>query len=663
MIVPLLVFLAAIQQEPNLQGTVILPDGTPAAGIEVREASCVPNGFEFHDKQTTDDKGHFAFTVARPQTCCAAYVFAKAPGTAPGWISVEMPSPKLNVVLRLRKPVSLNGHVIDAFGKPIEGAKVSIPSVELCTEYQGMGNIGDYNGATDTLPEFTTTSSSDGGYRFTEVPEGAVCTIHVSAAGYKPIEPEYGQKAELLAGEQDATIAMLPKLSGSATVLLNGRPVPNATVITENDGKVVADNRGSAKFFLEDGVGYVWARSPDGKLVSDPVLADVTKPGKSIQLELKPAALIKGKLVGFAAGTLPKSVAITHLDLSAGDANNQQKEDFPVADDGTFSVWLRPQGEYNARAGADFSASGVGGLSFAEGEHPTELVVTHSDDIDEHPQSDIRCKVVDKNGNPVDGARVIAIGEGWYGDTVADGTTTTKAQKGHSIIATNAERTQFSAPLLYKGQNAVELKLASAPILSGIVADDKGAGIPFADIDVVVYGDNFPAGRSGSEWFWIEADREGKYKVAIPAAAELRLGFKAPGYVERYTDRFRMGHTSTVRPADMMAKATQGLKGIVVDGKGKAVPGVPVQINWMLWEDGYTINHAGGSSSGSSVQHPKWLWAYTKADGSFEFPKFWNTDDYWVTFQAEHPYFGKIFKNVKVGETAKIVLTNSPNGR
>ncbi|QEH36715.1 Regulatory protein BlaR1 [Aquisphaera giovannonii] len=178
-----------------VEGRVLDADGRPVAGALVRSASweqSLPDGSGLFDV-TTDSNGRFRAGQLRSQE----YFFvAKAAGHAPGEARIRVRQGAPGVEIRLGRARALEGRVVDADGKPVEGAFVNVDT------WRGLRFLGVY-----------LYSDNEGRFRWEDAPED-VLQINVSKQGYLAL---FRQQTDPSA--KDLVFTLHPSLSVSGWVL------------------------------------------------------------------------------------------------------------------------------------------------------------------------------------------------------------------------------------------------------------------------------------------------------------------------------------------------------------------------------------------------------------------------------------------------------------
>lgn len=205
----------------SISGTVILPDGSPAAGAEV----FVEPGADAPLLQATADAaGGFRFEEA---PAGLAGVFAVATGAAYGGTSITLaPGDAVTgLELRLRAPDEVRGRVVDAQGKAVSGA--AIPRIALLGDMKVSIPLDKLAGVGVETPS----SGTDGAFAVPRVPDGVPIALKV-------VHPMYAQEGvpSVEAGAKGVKVTLYPGivLRGEVRSLQAQTPVANVSVVVKN---------------------------------------------------------------------------------------------------------------------------------------------------------------------------------------------------------------------------------------------------------------------------------------------------------------------------------------------------------------------------------------------------------------------------------------------
>jgi len=218
------------QESPRVStitGTVRMPDGTPAAGCEVRAVYQDMTSRDWHNADgRTGDDGSFGLALQDPIP--AADVIARRDGYALAFAQAE---PGGHVELQFAaKPQSITGTVRDPDGFPLEGAKVYVPEILVM---RGADRVGSVHLGYDD-PWVADTTDEEGRYELTGLPPDLPVELVAEAAlfarwGYGPGDPDP------LPGDE-VNIKMRRAATLSGRVLRDGQPVPGVSVWANSEG-------------------------------------------------------------------------------------------------------------------------------------------------------------------------------------------------------------------------------------------------------------------------------------------------------------------------------------------------------------------------------------------------------------------------------------------
>jgi hypothetical protein len=129
----------AIAEEPlKLRGRVVLPDGTPAVGAELRwphKESPSPwavRQFEYQKVGVSDAEGRFELAVSEndmPAAGLLSCLVACQKGLGIAWYEVQKGEIPPEITLQLVEDHPIRGRIIDTEGRPISGALLSVTTL------------------------------------------------------------------------------------------------------------------------------------------------------------------------------------------------------------------------------------------------------------------------------------------------------------------------------------------------------------------------------------------------------------------------------------------------------------------------------------------------------------------------------------------------------
>ena len=203
-----------------LQGTVLLPDGTPAAGARVFVGFYGPEGWTMSEVHT-DAAGKFSCPVPAARKDQPVHVLALRADCAATW---GQSTPGDALVLRLgATSLAFAGAVSGPDGKPLAGAEVAI------TQLAGTTTRGS-DWITLGGAAWRVTVGPDGRFSWPDLPSGATIYYSVRAAGMAAVNDQW------TLGGGNLSVALLRGSTVSGRVLQAGKPVPH-TVVTATMGQ------------------------------------------------------------------------------------------------------------------------------------------------------------------------------------------------------------------------------------------------------------------------------------------------------------------------------------------------------------------------------------------------------------------------------------------
>jgi len=235
--------VACAQNTTILSGRVLDAQNNPVAGAQLYYYPNIvvawlglPEGSFAHT--TTDERGRYRFVgVVPPSTLSAVVAFHPTLGCS----TVRMGS-RPSLTLRLQSLQEFTGKVVNAEGRPVEGALVRLNYILLQGDNEVM--------LPPPVPPFATTTSADGSFRLPMHPKTSAVGILCSASGYAPSLDIRSANAEKLTKE-GLVITLKPGARITARLLYahNGEPCkhypvlvePWTHVTTDEDGRITAD--------------------------------------------------------------------------------------------------------------------------------------------------------------------------------------------------------------------------------------------------------------------------------------------------------------------------------------------------------------------------------------------------------------------------------------
>lgn len=369
-----------------LEGLVLGADDQPVAGAVVN-VSTNPRR-----QATTDTDGSFAFDklVGRPYT-----LVARAPGGVAGPITTKLTKTSGPVILHLRPAGSLTATVVDRAGKPVAGADVELR----------------------TLDNQTAQTDAAGQARFETVATGRFDVV-ASAAGFAPSMA----LATVGTGPAEVSLTLSPGAAVSGRVVdERGQGVAGARVVYSgaSDWGVQADERKDGVLSGPDGAWSIAALGAGSfrfvarhEQFAPGTSAIVTLDGRTattgVEIKLTVGATVAGKVVDSAGA--PVASARVRIAVATRSMIGSEPRQVYSADDGTFIVRGLPKKPLEAVALAESGSSRTTELDASAGDIKDAILT-----VDQ--TGTIAGVVVDKAGEPIEGAQVVAVPDFRSGST------------------------------------------------------------------------------------------------------------------------------------------------------------------------------------------------------------------------------------------------------
>jgi RNA polymerase sigma factor (sigma-70 family) len=254
---------AAPEVKPTVRGTVLLPDGKPAANVAILGRHTDEGGKVVDARLTTTDAaGRFAVERRRPTV-----LIAVAPGLAPAWAGGEFREGELT--LRLAERAAVRGRLVDLEGRPVAGARVTVVAVKapaggnlkavadafrLNPEWTGAALPTQLAGPVPGSPAIVSTDS-DGRFALDGLGKNRVAELHFEADGIesarahvvladdfdpKSVLPGPGERHGAMGREYRPAVygprfthAVRPAhvITGVVTDATTGKPLPGVKVV------------------------------------------------------------------------------------------------------------------------------------------------------------------------------------------------------------------------------------------------------------------------------------------------------------------------------------------------------------------------------------------------------------------------------------------------
>lgn len=386
----------------RLIGRVVDPDGEPAVGASVtatvdpdyrspfRPPPPSPCVSMVDVKTTTDAEGRF---VAGPLPTARLYVWATMPGYVGSDVEiVELDGAEAEVpLLALERGSVVSGRVLKADGSPAPHGLVSMDGRNGYTFHKSVWADGD------------------GRYRFDGLPvsEQTVEARHDTLGWAR-------RDVEIAPGENQIDITLErsePRLARGRVVDPDGQGVAGALVEQGVVETVYTDARGNFAVPIdEDGYELVARKAGYAPAYLSHWATGGAREG--LELRLGREASVSGRLLGFDPVRIAEArVSAIFLKFSEMQISGR------ISSDGTYHVQGLSPGEWFITADLDKRSAGATVMISAD-EPDVEL------DLSFPNQAEVRGRVVDSGGEPVEGAdvRLLSPEKEYQGVTEADGT-------------------------------------------------------------------------------------------------------------------------------------------------------------------------------------------------------------------------------------------------
>ncbi|HEX3126817.1 MAG TPA: carboxypeptidase-like regulatory domain-containing protein, partial [Thermoanaerobaculia bacterium] len=434
----------------RLTGRVVDPDGEPASGASVT-ASVDPDHFWpippsplscpriDEVKATTDAEGRF---VLGPLPNARLYVWATMQGYVGSDVEiVELDGTEAEVpVLALEGGSVVAGRVLQADGSPAPHALVTMTG---------------RNGYRFMKFDF---ADGDGRYRIDGLPTGeqTVEAQHDALGrGQRDIEIAHGEN------QVDITLeSSEPRLARGRVVNPDGVPVPGALVEQGPVETVYTDSRGAFAIPVDD-KGYDLVARKAG--YAPAYLSHWATGGarEGLELRLGREASVSGRLLGFTPADIDE-VRVSAIFLRFSEMQIPGR----VSSDGTYHVQGLSPGEWFITADLGGRSAGAT-VTISPDEPEVELDLSFPDQVE------VRGRVVDADGEPVEGADVRLVGpeQEYQAVSESDGEFSLKAEEGtYEILAAREGHALTHGGVVTVADEAVEgleIRLDRATVLTG----------------------------------------------------------------------------------------------------------------------------------------------------------------------------------------------------
>lgn len=581
---------AAERQKVSVSGRVVDWQARPVDGAEVAicekiyDYSADRDVAQSRDEiKKTDHDGRFVFTADVTPSIYRVFIVARKPGLALGWDFVSHLEDNLIV---LETPSTLAGVVVDAAGKPVEGAKVrAVPKTDYLLRLEQAPILAPE-------PWLTVETDSQGHFRFDGFSADVNSDFWIEAPG-RDLAYVYSTHRMTVcgyeAGRDDVRLvvpAQMP-VRGRVVEATTGRPIDGAYVLLHpmspdpeaNPFVPRSTTSGKDGRFMFRGVPhgqrYVNVSSPEGVgLVDKRVRFDVSNDGAGKEVLV---SLEKGGTVELAARAETTGGPIGQLPVRFWEAVQDERSSFYkdiVTDSNGTALFSAPPGEcrFSTRLDGYSPFTYDDQVLVAAGQTTKAQIVLTRDQA-------VQGLVVDEAGRPVPGAAV---------DTAFSD------PRGRFEVRPASDNPAEKRVVRHAGRNlaavvdiGARIVLHPALTIAGRITDPNGAGIPAARValDILVRdraGHNM-ASAYGHEFL---TDFQGRYEMrAVAPESEgfaYRISINASGYetknLQRISIRGEPGSRVTLEPI-VLQPADQSVTGTVVDVNDRPIPDVPIVVH------------------------------------------------------------------------------------
>ena len=399
--------------ELTITGTVLKPDGQPAAGATVF-CRCVfttaPERFsQAVNEALSDATGAFTLRLAEEGEPFAQYdlgVGAILEGYGLGWRLAPITQPK-GLTISLREAATATGTVVDGDGQPVAGVQVFV----------GYLSTASARGSALDTRRLRATTDEAGHFEIRGLPRGEAIALQASAEGYLTAHGSRKPAEQLV----DEVITLRRATSVSGRISRDGEPVQGIAVLARQlpmGGHTSVATSGADGVYTVTGllpgayaVSIHWPAS--AKTVGDRTAAahpsvkcDIDAPATGIDFELIEGGLVTGTVRDARTNELLPGASVVAYEPRGGFPLGGSWQAATSAD-GVYSLRL-PPGTYLLQGQASgYQRPGQGpsvpGVTIEAGR------TVKGPDIALTPIPRIAGAVVDADGNPVAGVAVTTI--------------------------------------------------------------------------------------------------------------------------------------------------------------------------------------------------------------------------------------------------------------
>jgi RNA polymerase sigma factor (sigma-70 family) len=339
---------AEAKESVKVRGRVLDPGGKPLAGAKLYLRGHVsPKAPAYPVRATSGDDGRFAFSFPRSALDAtqeddpAFQVLAVAEGYGSAWVTCNAAAQE-EVTLRLVKDAQVRGRILDADGRPVAGAKLTVTGVAAAKGHDGQPGAPGWAGPLPGQAESLTTGD-DGRFQVAGVGSDRIVNLRLEGNGIATA----AFAAQGAAFEYQAALSR--PIRGVVRDKVSRKPLAGVTVasglcqaVTDKEGRYELLGVAKAERY---GLGV---NPAEGQLYFHRVVWVQDKPGLealAADCELvRGGVTVRGKVTDKATGRPVAGARIKYLPLSGNDtAAKMDDESYPRAGattgaDGTYAL-------------------------------------------------------------------------------------------------------------------------------------------------------------------------------------------------------------------------------------------------------------------------------------------------------------------------------------
>ncbi len=570
-------------------GKVVDANDRPLAGATVRlyQPDYGADGSKILSEMTTKEDGLFSFEWPSVSERSNVDLVAQKEGLAIGFADVYSdPFRRTGILIRLAKPSSISGLVVNEAGAPIKGATVEA--------YLQVVDARGYRYLHDTRWTSVKTDAK-GAFKIDNVPPNGHANLQVWAPGRATVnEAGEGDFFAYPAGKDDIRIVLPPEATVSGTVVdaATSRPVAGVKLRVSGGRRGVAAVTGSDGRFSFTGLGA--GRIGVGLAPASPVTYEMDWLADSVVVTAEAGKAAPDVIIAISKGGV--------IDVSVTDVQTAMPIAHAYVSIAATGPAPRPAGAFGGAAGQDgiahirvkpgtyqvMSARATGFLGLAPPGRPPQTVDVAEGQtarlaVQLQSLPTIRGVVKDKDGKPVAGAAV------WvrFGTPVAtgpDGAFELKVgqfgpgqEAPNEVFARHAERGLAGVIEVPQGHRPIELELGGAATVLGKITDAQGKPIANAEVRLTRWVGRF--GYSFGQGPPPRSDLDGRYEIKAIPAGSYYISATADGFGEKQ-EKFSVadGRAETIEKSFALPEARLSISGIVVDMDDKPMAGANVSV-------------------------------------------------------------------------------------